>query len=221
MDQHQIIRQPFGITTFGSAVLRTDPDVASVQFAITRTEQLPKQSFQAVREASKNVTDYLQRVDFKKDTSSSRLSLSQAWKLTGGTQTFIGYKAKAGFHVLLYDLEQLENLLIGIVDAGANEINDVNFQTSRLKELRAQARRKAVEAAREKAENYCQAAQVKLGKVIHIEDVNPDSLSGRFEGHVMRQVELDDSGTVQAFNPGSITINAAVLISFNIADNEE
>ena len=179
MDQHQVIRQPFGITTFGSTVIRVDPDVASVQFAITRTEQLPKQSFHAVREASKRVTDYLQQVDFKQDTSSSRLSLSQAWKLTGGTQTFVGYKAKAGFHVLLYDLDQLENLLIGIVDAGANEINDVNFQTSRLKELRAQARRKAVEAAREKAENYCQAAQVKLGKVIHIEDVNPDGLSGR------------------------------------------
>ena len=218
MEQKQVIRQPFGITTFGSTVIRVDPDIASVQFAVSCTEKQPKDAFKEARNISQKVNIYLQQADFKKEVSSSRLTLSQAWNYEAGVQKFKGYAAKSSFHVLLYDLEKIEDLLVNIVDLGVNEITDVRFQTSKLKELRAQARFRAVEAAREKAENYCQAAKVELGKVIHLEDVNPEILSGRYEGHVLKQVEPDDTGNVQAFNPGSITIGAAVLMSFNFAN---
>ena len=223
MVSDQAIRQPFGVTTFGSTVIRVDPDIASIQFAVSRMESHPKDSFKSVREASKNVADYLQRANFKKETSSSRISLSQTWEFIGGTRKFIGYTARATFHTLLYDLDQLENLLVGIVDSGANEISEVNFQTRRLKELRSEARRKAVEAAIEKAENYCLAAHVKLGGVIHIEDVNPDTLGRRYEGHMISQNEVNllgphEAEDLQAFNPGGISIAAAVLMSFNIAN---
>ncbi|HXD10225.1 MAG TPA: SIMPL domain-containing protein [Anaerolineales bacterium] len=225
----QAIHEPFGVTTYGSTVIRVDPDVASIKFAVSRIESHPKDAFKMVREESRKVTDYLQSAAYKKEASSSRISLTQTWDYGGyggATRKLIGYTARADFHILLYDLEQLENLLVGIVDSGVNEIRDVNFQTSRLKELRAEARRKAVEAATAKAENYCIAAKVKLGRIIHIEDVNPDSVdffSQRYAGHAMSQntvnmLEVDDPENVQAFNPGGISINAAVLMSFNIAN---
>ena len=226
MTTEQSIRQPFGVTTYGSTVIRIDPDIASIHCAVSRTENHPKDAFKAVREASKQVADYLQQIDAKIETSSSHISLSQTWDYSGAKQKFVGYTARVGFHTLLYDLDQLESLLIGIVDSGANEIGGVNFQTSRLKELRSEARRKAVEAAREKAENYCLAAQVRLGKVLHIEDVNPDTsnfFGRRFESHVMNQnvidqVEAEQAEDLQSFKPGSITINAAVLMSFSIVN---
>ena len=219
MEQNQAIRQPFGITTFGSSVIRVDPDIASVQFAVSCTEKQPKDAFEKARNTSQKFNAYLQKADFKKEVSSSRLTLSQSWQFESGVQKFKGYTAKSSFHVLLYDLEKIEDLLVSIVDLGVNEITDVRFQTSKLKDLRAQARFRAVEAAREKAENYCHAAKVELGKVVHLEDVNPEILSGRYEGHVLKQVEPDDTGNIQAFNPGSITIGAAVLVSFDFAKN--
>ena len=222
----QAIRQPFGITTYGSTVLRTDPDIASIHFAVSKTESHPKESFRVVRETSKRVADYLQKANFKKETSSSRITLSQAWDFIGGDRRFIGYTARAAFHTMLFDLDQLENLLIGIVDSGVNEVSDVDFQTSRLRELRSEARRKSVEAAVAKAENYCIAAKVKLGNVIHIEDINPDlsnAFGRRYEGHAMfqnvliDQMTTDSSDDLQAFNPGGISVTAAVLVAFNIA----
>src|SRR5229473_3394794 len=62
------------------------------------------------------------------------------------------------------------------VEAGANEVTSVKYLTTQLAELRAQARREAVAAARRKAEVYSEAAGVALGHVLHIEDVNPDSM---------------------------------------------
>lgn len=227
MNPEQAIRQPFGVTTFGSTIIRVDPDIASIHFAVSRTEGHPKESFRAVRETSKKVVDFLQRFNFKKETSSSRISLSQAWEHIEGTSKFVGYTAKAAFHTMLFDLDQLENLLVGLVDSGVNEISDVNFQTRRLKEFRAEARRRSVEAAVAKAENYCLAAGVKLGRVVHIEDVNPDlanSLSRGYMGHAMNQnvminmLETDNTEALNAFNPGGISVSAAVLMSFSIAN---
>jgi uncharacterized protein YggE len=222
----QAVHRPFGVTTYGSTIIRVEPDIASVHFAISRTAKHPKESFQIVREASRKLTDYLQSANFKKETSSARISLSQEWEYKASSRQFVGYTARAGFHTLLFDLDHLEELLIGIVDAGVNEIDGVSFQTSRLKELRAEARRKAVEAATAKAENYCLAAGVRLGSVIHIEDVNPDMadfFGRRYEGHAASQnvanmLEPGDGESLQAFNPGAIAITAAVLLSFGIAN---
>jgi uncharacterized protein len=218
MSENQAIRQPFGVTTFGSSVLRIEPDTASLRFAVARIEKHPKEAFRAVCEGAQAVRTYLQRTNLK-EVSSSRVTLSQTWRHINGVQTFVGYTARVTFHLLLYDLDRIEEVLTGIIDAGVNEVSEAELHTSRLKEIRADARRRAVEAAREKAANYCQAAEVALGKVVHIEDVNPEVLSSRYEGHVMRKMEPDDSGVLQAFDPGSIVIGAAVLVSFKIMES--
>lgn len=225
MPPFQVIRQPFGVTTYGSTVIRVEPDVASIHFAISKTEKHPKEAFRVVRDISRKAADFLQHANYKKETSSSRISLSQAWDFMGGTRNFLGYEARASFHTMLFDLDQLEHFLVGLVDSGVNEIIDVNFQTSRLREVRADARRKAVEAATSKAENYCLAAQIKLGGVIHVEDVNPDTgdfLGQRYTAHAMSQNMINMVGSeemedLQAFNPGGISVTAAVLVAFNIA----
>ena len=94
MSPGQAVRQPFGVTTYGSTIIRVDPDIASIHFAISRTESHPKESFRVVREASKKVFDYLQKANFRKETSSSRISLSQTWDYVGATRKFMGYTAR-------------------------------------------------------------------------------------------------------------------------------
>jgi uncharacterized protein YggE len=116
-------------------------------------------------------------------------------------------------------MDRVDSVLTGLIAAGANELVSVTFQTTRLKELRADARRRAVAAAREKAELYSNAAGVTLGTVLAIEDVNPELLSGRSEGHTYREpAPVDDAGEPGAIDPGAITIAAAVNILFALVD---
>ena len=210
MYQEQLIQNPFGITVFGSSLIKVEPDIVSLSFAVSRIHQHPKDAFQDVRSSSQSVRKYLEQAKVD-EVNTSRVSISQTFRYISGEQKFLGYTAKVAFNVLLRKLDQMEDLLSGIVDAGANEIESVEFQTTKLKELRADARRQAIGAAREKAENYCNAAGVTLGKVIHIEDVNPDNLRGR-ESHA----EMGIGSQVQAFDPGNITIGAAVIVAFKI-----
>lgn len=210
----QAIPHPFGITVFGSSIVRSEPDIASLTFAVSRLAQHPKDAFHDARTGAQTVRTYLAHANMT-EVGSSRINLSQSFRYIGGEQRFEGYLAKVSFHVLLRDLDRLEEVTAGVVEAGANEVHGLEFQTSRLKDIRAEARQRAVVAAREKAELYCTAAEVQLGRVIHIEDVNPDTLRGR-EGHVVRETQPDDEGTLGAFDPGSIIVGAAVLVAFEI-----
>ncbi len=115
------------------------------------------------------------------------------------------------------DLDTVETILTGVVAAGAHELTSVTFETTCLKELRAEARQRAVAAARAKAELYCAAAGVNIGNVFSIEYVSPDTLSGRREGHSYREgAPIDDTGEPGAIDPSSITVAAAVTIVYRI-----
>lgn len=217
MDITRPIEKPFGISVFGSSIMRTEPDIATLMFVVSRLAKTPREAFHEARIASQKVRSYLANEGIP-DVSSSRVSLTQTFQYTGGEHKFVGYTARVSFHVLLHDLDKMENIISGVVDAGANEINAVKLQTSKLKEIRSEARRRAVEAAHEKALNYCNAANVSLGSVIHIEDVNPDKLQGVTEGHVARQAQADDEGETNPFEPGSIIVGAAVMMAYKIGE---
>jgi hypothetical protein len=214
MNVQQALSNPFGVTVFGSAVIRVEPDVASLQFSVSRLEQHPKEAFDMAREGAVSVTAFLAQAELD-DVGSSHITLKQTYRYVQGENQLIGYTATIAYHVLLRDLKRVEEILVGVTYAGANEIQAVDYQTSRLKALRVEARQRAVSAAREKAEIYCQAAGVTLGPVIHIEDVNPDLLRQR-EGHMLTEPKLDEDGPLQAFDPGSITVGGAVMVAFEL-----
>jgi uncharacterized protein len=203
-----------GVKVFGSAVLRVEPDVAALQFAVSRQAKQPKDAFQETHKAVKGVRAYLTQARAAGEVAASRITLSRTFEYANGRQQPTGYSAKVAFNVLLSDLGRMEDLLVGVVDAGANEIDAVEFRTTQLKEHRAEARRRAVAAGREKAENYCRAAGAALGAVVSIEDVNPEVLRGSSEGHTSREAPTDDAGPERAFAPGSIVVGAAVSIVF-------
>ena len=210
----QSIQYPLGVNVFGSFIIRVKPDIAIIKFSVNRLAQKPKDAFQETREAAQNAQNYLSQSNVG-EFGSSRITMFPSFRYVKTEEKFLGYTASISFNIRMRDLNRIEEVLTGIVDAGANRIESVDYQTSRLKELRANARRHAIEAAREKAENYSRAAGIKLGSVIHIEDVNPDTLRGR-EGHVPREMQSDNEEDTSAFDPGSIAVGAAVLVAFEI-----
>ncbi len=212
----QSIRNPNGISVFGSYVLRVEPDVAQVIVAVAHTKPEPPGAFAATREALAQVRAYLRQADVAPaDVQTSHMDLSAQHDGYGKERAFLGYQARVSLSVRLTDLRRYEEILAGVVQAGANQIQSTEFQTTRLAELRAQARRGAFAAARRKAELYAEEAGVRLGDVLHVEDVNPDGL-GRRESHGA-DVDLESEGDgLQPTAPGSIQVKAAVQLSFAI-----
>jgi uncharacterized protein len=214
------IENPFGISVFGSALLRVSPDSATIRAAITRFEENPSEAFAKAREGAQTVTEFLSRAKVR-ESGLSRISVSQEYRFSNNEKRPVGYRAKIGITVILNQLDQIEKTISGLVEAGANEITSMEFHTTKLKELRAQARQLATDAAREKAKTYAAAGKVNLGQILHIQDVNPRVLDQMWHSQVGRGPVLhevvDSEPDQHTLDPSAIEVGAAVLVAYRIA----
>lgn len=214
---HQSIERPIGVNVHGSHVLRTEPDRAEVEVAVVRLAPNPAVTFEQTSKAVEAVRKALRDGGVEDaEVEVSRVQLETAFQFTEGHRKLSGYQARVGFRFLVKKLDDVEKLLTAAVAAGANEVRSVHYQTTKLRELRTEARKAAVAAARKKAEVYCEAAGVKLGGVIHIEDVRPHAGLHEARGHVdaARTPEDDSEDAGSGLKPGSLAITAAVVITF-------
>jgi hypothetical protein len=171
----------------------------------------------ATRQAVADVRAYLRDADVPPaNVQASVVNRSAGWHGYGKERELLGYEARTSLSVRLTGLRRFEWILAGVVQAGANQIQGTEFQTTRLLELRAQARRGAFAAARRKGELYAEEAGVRLGEVLHVEDVNPDGIRGR-ESHGADASSLESEGdALKPSTPGSIQVQAAVQVMFAI-----
>ena len=219
MDYRQAVPSPRGVSVFGSALIRVVPDVAVLQLAANGLDEQPESAFSQVRSKVDAVHAFLRQADAR-EVASSRVTLRQEFRFIDGRPQPIGYRARVAFQIKLRDLQQVELILVGAVGAGANEVVAVDFQTTALRAHRLEARKRAVLAAHEKASAYCEAANASVGAVLHIEDVNPDVLTGVREGHVHHQMPVDDGDAHGIFDPGAITVGAAVIVVYSLASQQ-
>lgn len=78
------------------------------------------------------------------------------------------YRVTNTVRVTVRKLDQLGKLLDDVVEAAANQVNSIQFDVSRRKELEDEARKLAVEDAQRKAALLASAAGVELGDVLSI-----------------------------------------------------
>ncbi|SNT63187.1 hypothetical protein SAMN05421812_11520 [Asanoa hainanensis] len=210
----QMIERPWGISALGAASVKAVPDLVRVRFKIVRVEQAPAAAFEAARAAVRAVRGALRQHGVgDAAVEGSRLDLRTATEYANGGRRFVGYQCEAAFAVESGALDDVEALLVDVVAAGANEIEGVHFDVIAKPELRAEARRKAVAAARAKADLYAEAAGVRVGAVVHVEDVDPEQQgASRFGGHAEAAAT-----SAQDLAPGHIVVSAAVIVGYAVA----
>ncbi|MGH9277598.1 MAG: SIMPL domain-containing protein [Acidimicrobiales bacterium] len=214
---NQTIQHPSGVNVFGSAVIRTDPDRAVAEIGVTRLASKASTAFEETRKAVASVSKSLSSSGIPTEAVEiSRVTLRSAFDGFGANAKFIGYQAEVSFRIVIEALEKVEPVLSAAVEAGANQVTSVSYLTSRLRELRAEARQQAVRGARAKAEVYCEAGGARLGNVIHIEDVDPDSLAMRGGHGESLNLSAQDEAESGALQSGSLVVSAAVVVGYSL-----
>lgn len=208
----QMVERPWGVAAYGAASVKAKPDLVRARFKVIRVEQTPSEAFGSASDAVRAVRQTLRRHGVPDGAvERSRLGLKSSWSY-GTERKFLGYQCEASFAVESGSLDDVEPLLVDLVAAGANQIEAVDFDVTAKGELRAEARRQAVAAARRKAELYAEAAGVRLGAVLHIDDVDPEQVGHeRYRGH-----GSGGEASAQDLAPGHVVVSAAVVLGFSI-----
>lgn len=205
----------------GTGKVTVVPDTAKVSFSIvTRNKNLIK----AKKEADTLSADVIKiakqyRIN-KKDISASELYIQRETQYDNITrkQVFIGHKVTRSIQFYLKDLNRYAHLVQSLVNAGITEMQGVQLMSSNVEALNKQASLKAIENAKQSAQDLAKGFGVNLGQLYRA-SVKPIRGETPYSSDVMMSMKREGapSNIVNgAFEAGSIdivqTIYAVYLI---------
>lgn len=181
------------ITVIGEGEAGAAPDTAHVEIGVET--QAPTSSA-AISQNSAQVSAVIARLQelgiAEADIRTSNLGLYAIYGEQPAEIT--GYNANNTVHVVIRDLAQASTLLDEVVQVGANRIYGLHFRVADPAALQAEARGKALENARTRAEQMAQASGASLGEVLviteNIGEQNPVPF-GRGGGAAVTEMAAD------------------------------
>ena len=85
-------------------------------------------------------------------------------------QETVRYELSQTFTITLEDPAEYEDVLYALLEMGINRVENVSFYSTQLRQARDEARKLAVQYAREKAALLAEAADIRLGKIVNISE---------------------------------------------------
>jgi len=159
------------ITVSGDADIKVIPDEVDISIGVEAWDKdlaIAKEDndkrVQAVIAAAKKSKVH------EKYIQTSRLSITPRYRNERNKTDFIGYFVQKAIVITLKDTDKIDDLLSGVLEAGADQVFGVHFRTTQLRKYRDQARVAAVKAARAKAEDLAAAVGQKVGKARSISE---------------------------------------------------
>lgn len=132
-----------------------------------------------------------------------------------GKMTGIVYMVDNSLRVTLRDLEQIGELLNTVIDAGANRIDNIQFDVEDRSEALSEARKLAVDNAEEQAKELADAAGLSLGSIQSISTSGTSIPYPMFEG-----IGGGGDGAAAGLNvpvsPGQLVVTVEVYTTYEL-----
>lgn len=207
-------------TATGKSSLSTEPDEAQVTLGITRKENDLKTAQSNANEIISNLTNQLVALGIKKeDIKTQNYNISPNYDYQSATQKIVGYSVEVSVVVSLKqdNFDKLNKVVDTGTAAGANQVGNVSFQLSDVKEkeIRKQARGEAINDAKQNAEELARLSGIRLGRVINVYE---DTVSPERPIPMFKTADLAVGASAQSaptqIQPGSTLYNYSVTLSY-------
>ena len=199
------------------------PDLATINMGVVTTA-LSASKAQSDNAAKVNaVIDFVkgQGID-KSDIATTQLNVSPQYDYAKGTNTITGYQARQTISVKVRGVDQSTQVLGSIIDganaAGANEIDGVDLSFNDPDNLRQEARKQAIDKAKQQATELADQAGLKLGRVVSIQEGSagyPTPVPYTFAG-MAKSADSAVLSTAPNVEPGNQDITASITVIFEV-----
>ena len=199
------------ITTEGQGEVKVVPDQAHIALGVeVRDKSLASgksRNDSAVVSVLKAVAGF--GID-SKDVQAAKLEIEPQYNQNGEGQVLEFYRIEKRIDITMRDLKRFDDLLTAALQAGANRIESISFETSEPRRYMDEARRLAVVAAKEKAVAMARELDATVGKVHSMSEGSPFELVTKSSTNASMSYEYGSS------NFGQIPVTAEVSVSFEL-----
>lgn len=150
----------------------------------------------------------------KKDVKTAYINLNKNYDYQTKKYSYI---ANQSLSILVTNMSNYSALMEGLMNVGINRIDGVDFQCSTMEMQQAEARKRAVKNAQQKAQEYAGALNQTIGKAIYISE---DSVGRPMPNMLMKSMTADSEmaggGSLETIAPGEIEIRTTVQVAFEL-----
>ncbi len=195
----------------GEGIVNVIPDEVTVNVRVENTGTNPKELKQRNDRTVSEVLLFVKGMGIaEKYVKTDYVRLSKNYEYN--TKTY-NYVANQSLVIKLVDLEQYETLMNGLLETGINRIDGLSFSSSKIESLRSQARKKAIENAKMKAQEYVSVLGQSIGKALQISEFQQINNPGPLLRSAM---VMDSEGAQKTLSPGEMQVSVRVNVSFEL-----
>jgi uncharacterized protein len=223
------------IAVTGTADVLVEPDEANISLDITKLDKVLDVAKKRNDETTAKILEVTKRFNISAQNVNIRnISVEIKNKIIRdpkkpvydedgdltGEKIFIGYEVSKTIRIKYLELKKFEELFAELLKTGVTEVNSVEFETSKLRLYKDQARDMAIRAAREKATAMAGAIGQTIGKAIRITEGTISNTNLNYSANSMsnntRSIPAVEtvSTSIGSFSPGTITVSASATVVF-------
>lgn len=207
----------------GKGEVTAVPDIAKVNLTIRRDAKEVKDAQTKVTTLEKSVLDFLEKSGVEKKDIKTE-SYNSYPKYDYGTPCYsmnvstcrpespkvIGYEVSEYISVKIRDLTKAGEIVAGIGAVGIYEISGPNFTIEKEEEFKAEARRKAIEEAKAKAESLAKDLGIKLVRIVNFSEAGNYPMPYMYAAKNMAMDSVLESAPALPTGENKITSNVTI-----------
>ena len=212
---------PRTLSVTGHGEASAEPDMATIRIGVENQAESPTAALEQNNAEVEQVIAAIEAAGVApKDIQTANFAVRPVYSHVRPEETeqprVVAFRVSNEVVARIREIDGFGEVLASVVEAGANQINHLVFGIEDESALRAEARRKAMQDARQVAELYAEAAGVSLGPVLSIDErqQGPMPVESR-----MMALESADAGAVP-IRRGETTLSATVDVAWEIQPSE-
>lgn len=213
------------ITVSASENVQVEPDMAELRFGVDSKAATVEEVTKINSETLDSIVSYLTGLGYEESSiSTSDFSLYGDYDYSNGASTLIGYQMRTT--VVLSDVakDAVGDVLDGVLEAGANRLDGVQYYSSTYDEAYAKALDKAISLAGQKAESIASSMGSEISGFVSVDESLPNdrarysSTSGYADYGVNEAAALAGGVSTSSMKvlPSEIDVSATVTVTYNV-----
>jgi uncharacterized protein YggE len=215
-DQKMSDKQPSTVRVQGDAQIQAKPDRAQVEIGVmTQSQDSQTAASQNAQKLDRVIQQLRSQVGQSIEIKTVGYSLNPTYDYPkeGGEPKITGYSAINTIQVQTDDLSLAGKIIDAATKAGANQINSLQFILKDELAVQKEALRDAAVKAKAKADALASALNVKIVRVLHIEEGTAGMIPLRAKTMGLEAAQMDVPTPIE---PGTIEISATVTLTVEI-----
>jgi uncharacterized protein YggE len=212
MTQAQEQKQIPQISVSGDGKVMVKPDHVIINFGVNNVGKDATEVKKLNDETVDKVVKFIKKFGIAStDFQTTNVSLNRNYDYE---KKKYNYQASQSISITLKDIAKYDSLMMGLVDNGINNIDNVEFKSSKIEEYKSEARKLAMKDAKHKAEDYVSVLNQKIGKAILINDSTQTYYPQPMFKAAMMVADTAEMASKETIAVGQIEVTATVSVSF-------